>query len=170
MHIADIEKMTAKFSEARNKLAGLITNLEDDVRSIKRRHLPAIRKAISTTADAKEQLQAAIDGNRHLFEKPRTYIWHGIKVGINKGKGEIIVSNPDKVIELIRKHLPEHADVLIKVDEKPIKKAMANLSVQELRKIGVTLEEAGDMVVIRAVDGELDKLIDAVMAESEELQ
>ena len=43
------------------------------------------------------------------------------------------------------------------------KEALAQLSAAELKKIGVTLSEAGDQTVVRPVDSEVDKMVDALL-------
>ena len=44
-----------------------------------------------------------------------------------------------------------------------MKEALAQLSAAELKKIGVTLSEAGDQTVVRPVDSEVDKMVDALL-------
>jgi hypothetical protein len=72
------------------------------------------------------------------------------------------------VVARIKKHLPEQADVLIKLKETPVKDALAQLSAAELKKLGVTVSEAGDQVVVKPVDSEVDKMVDALMKEAGE--
>ena len=85
-----------------------------------------------------------------------------------KGKGKICIDDPAMAIKLIRKHFPEQADVLIKTEEKPVAKAIGQLTVPELKRIGGTVEEAGDQVVIKPTDSEVDKLISALIADATE--
>ena len=87
----------------------------------------------------------------------------GIKVGYAKGKGALSFDDADSVVARIKKHLPEQADVLIRTKEAPVKEALAQLSAAELKKIGVTLSEAGDQTVVRPVDSEVDKMVDALL-------
>ena len=119
-------------------------------------------------ATAQDKLYSSIKGNPELFMKPRTLVIQGIKVGMAKGKGKICIDDPAMAIKLIRKHFPEQADVLIKTEEKPVAKAIGQLTVPELKRIGVTVEEAGDQVVIKPTDSEVDKLISALIADATE--
>ena len=68
-----------------------------------------------------------------------------------------------QVVKLIQKHFPEQFDVLVKTIEKPIKDSLANLSVADLKRIGVTVTDSGDCVVIKSMDSEIDKLVDALL-------
>lgn len=102
-----------------------------------------------------------------MFDTPRTVVFYGIKVGLQKGKGAIEWDDDAQVVKLIEKHFPEQADVLIKTTKKPVKKALAQLTVAELKKLGIVVEETGDQVVIKSTDSEIDKLVNALLKEDE---
>ena len=88
---------------------------------------------------------------------------HGLKLGYQKGKGKIEWEDDDQVVKLIRRHFPDQFDVLIKTAERPIKDALASLTAAELRKIGVTVEETGDVVFVKDSTGNVDKLVKALL-------
>jgi hypothetical protein len=92
-------------------------------------------------------------------------VLHGVRVGFAKGKGRIEYEDADKVVALIDKKLPELADELVRTERKPLKSALERLTVQQLRAIGCTVEEAGDRVVVRAEDTDIDRLVTALLAE-----
>lgn len=161
----DIERLVLVYKSARDLLAGRVESLEDELDRIKRRAMPGIKKAVARAKEAEHALATAIESSPELFKKPRTVILHGVKVGLAKGKGEIRYQDPDQVLKLIRKHLPEQADVLIATKEVPVKKALAQLSAAELKKIGVTLVQTGDQVVIKPTDSEVDKVVSALLKE-----
>ena len=52
---------------------------------------------------------------------------------------------------------------MINVTETPIKKAIEQLSVSDLKKIGCLVTDAQDEVVIKATDTEVDKLVTALL-------
>jgi hypothetical protein len=120
---------------------------------------------VSIAKEKKLILSNAIEESPDLFIKPRTIIFHGIKIGLEKGKGKIEWSDDDQVVRLIEKNFPEQVDILIQTKKKPLKKALANLSVQDLKKLGITVEDIGDIVVIRPVDSDVDKLVEALLKE-----
>lgn len=161
--LTTIESLTKAFADARQTLAARVRQVEAEVQAVQARHLPALREAVDTAANTRARLETAIEEAPHLFVKPRTVQWHGVKVGFEKGKGAITWDDPDQVIRLIRKHLPEQAETLIKVDEKPVKKALGQLTTAELKKIGCTVVESGDRVVVRATDSEIDKVVDQLL-------
>ena len=97
-------------------------------------------------------------------------ILYGIKIGFQKGKGEITWEDKDQVVKLIHKHFPEQAEALLKVTEMPVKTALAQLSAADLKKLGVTIIETGDEIVIRATDTEVDKLVEALLKDEAEVK
>lgn len=165
MNLGEIEQLTKEFSEARQQLADRVRALEDEIQTIKRRRLTGIKNTVNTVMEKQSQLKAAIEESSALFIKPRTMVLYGIKIGFQKAKGKISWSDEDQVIKLIKKHLPEQADVLIKTMEKPVKEALINLPAADLKKIGCTVSETGDQVVIKSTDSEIDKFVDTLLKE-----
>ena len=165
----EIDKATQEYSKAHDLLAGIMTAIDDAVTKIKRERMPALRKAACQAGMKKNLLKEMIRDNPALFAKPKTLILHGIKVGYQKGKGKLDWDNDELVVRLIKKHFDEDTwEVLIKKTEKPRKDGLNGLDVKDLRRIGVTAEDTGDQVVIKPTDSEIDKLVDALLAESEE--
>lgn len=159
----DIQARARAYADARDKLAELVAALNDGLEQLKRDSLPGIRRAIQRASERQAELKALIEDAPDLFVKPRTVVMHGVRVGFEKGKGRIEFEDADRVVKLIKKHLSGQADVLIATKETPVKKALAQLSVKELKAIGCTVDEAGDVVVIRPVDTDVDKLVTALM-------
>ena len=168
--LAEIEAITKDYSLARTDLSVLVTSLVDDIEALKRRAMPRLKARVAKAAEKQEALRAAIDESRNLFVKPRTIIMHGIKLGLEKGKGSIEIADDQRTIELIRKHLSEEqADLLIKEEPKLLKTALKNLSVADLKRIGCTVEETGDQIVIRPTDKEVDKTVNALLKDAVEV-
>lgn len=168
MNLANIETLTKAFSEARQHLADRVRTVEDEIQAIKRKHLPFVKKGINTVMEKQTILKDAIDQSRDLFVKPRTFVFHGVQVGVQKSKGKITWSDDAQVVKLIKKHLPEQADVLIKTTEKPVKDALKNLSAADLKRIGVTVDNTEDQVVIKSTDSEIDKFVEALLKDDKE--
>lgn len=161
--LTDIEPSAKAYAEARAKVAEIVTQLNAGIDSLKRDHMPALKRAITRAAEKHDQLKQLIDANPDLFKKPRTVIYHGVKLGYQKGKGGITFDDADQVVRLIKKHYPDQADVLVITTEKPAKDALAQLTVAELKKVGCNVVEAGDQVVIKPTDSEVDKLVDQLL-------
>lgn len=163
--LSEIEKLTKAFADVRQQLAERVRSLEDEIMGLKRRRLPVIKNTVNAVIERQSHLKAALEDSKDLFVKPKTLIIHGVKVGFQKAKGKITWADDAQVVKLIKKHLPEQADVLIKTTEKPIKDALTNLPAADLKRIGVTVEETGDQPVIKATDSEIDKFVDGLLKE-----
>ena len=162
---SEIEQLTKTFSDARQILTDRVGALEDELQTIKRRRLPGIKSAVNSVMEKQAELKAAIEDSRSLFIKPKTFVLFGIKIGFQKAKGKISWSDDDQVIKLIKKLLPDQADVLIKTTEKPVKDALLNLPAGDLKKIGCTVDDTGDQVLIKSTDSEIDKFVETLMKE-----
>jgi len=167
MDLSTIEKLTKDYSDERRKLAELVGIMENEVAAIKRRYIRNIRAHVDKAAGHYETLKAAVEEAPELFVKPRTIIFHGVKVGYQKGKGGIAWDDDEQVIKLIKKHFPEQAEVLIKTVETPVKKALDNLAAADIKKLGITVKDDGDQIVIKGMDSEIDKLVDALLRDGE---
>lgn len=164
----DIEIKTKTYADRRAQLADAVRELNDAIEAMKRRHLATIKKRVAAAAEAHAELKADIEASPQLFEKPRSVIIAGIKVGYQKGKGKIEWEDDAQVVKLIRRHFPEQFDVLVNTVETPVKKALAQLSVQDLKKLAVDVEDTGDVVLIKPADSRVDKLVSALLKDATE--
>jgi hypothetical protein len=161
--LGTIEERAARYTQARGELEAQITALAEEMDAIKRKHLRALRRLSSVVAEAEAELYNAIEVSPELFIKPRTAIFHGVKVGFTTGSGKVAFDDPDQVIKLIRKVFPDQAEVLIRSTEAPAKDALKLLDEADLRKVGCRLEDKGDLVVLKCVDGDIEKLVNKLI-------
>lgn len=161
--LSDIETRAKRYAEAREKLAAIITELNAGIEAQKRAAMPELKRAIARASEHHDQLKALIEAAPELFVRPKSVVFHGIKLGYQKGKGKIEWADADQVVRLIKKHYPKRADVLIISTEKPAKDALNNLTAAELKKIGISVIEGGDAVFIKPTDSAVDKMVDALL-------
>lgn len=161
--LSEIETSARKLRDARDAVSEIVTKLHADIASLQREATRRIKAAVARTAERRSELYNLIDGNRALFAKPRTQVFHGVKCGVAKGKGSIEFEDEDRVIANIEKKLPDQVDFLIKTEKKILKNLLKTLTVDDLKKIGCTVEETGDYVVISFADKEVDKLVNALL-------
>lgn len=161
-----ISKRAESFAAARALLAERVTALNDGMTELRRQHIAGIRRALNKAAEAEAELRELVQANQAAFAKPRTRVFSGVKVGFVKGKGVLNIPDAAAVIARIKKHLPDQADILINTTEKPVKDALAQLDGADLKKLGVTITDAGDQVVIKPVDSEVDKMVDALLKDA----
>ena len=164
--LADIEKRAKAYALAREHLAGIVQTMNTGIETIKRDNLKRLRKAVAEAAEQHDALKALVEAAPGCFVKPRSLIFHGIKLGYAKGKGKIEWDDADQVIRLIKKHFPEQADVLIATAERPAKDALAQLTAAELKKLGISVTDGGDAVFIKPADSAVDKMVDALLRDA----
>jgi hypothetical protein len=161
--LEDINKRVKDYSEGRAKLAEFVSTLTDAIEALKKDNLPRIRRQLNRVAELEADVRGLLLNSPEHFQKPKTLVMHGIKVGYGKGKGTVSFDDADQVIALIKKKLPDMADVLIKTTEKPLKTPLSQLTVAQLKSIGCSVEETGDVVIVHAVGGEVEKLVTALL-------
>lgn len=156
--LGDIEALTKKFSDAHGALSAAVRALREAQEHIARERMPAIKKLLATAAERKATLKAAVESAPALFDRPRTVVFHGVKVGMQKGKGGITWDDEAKVVERIKRIFLGEASALLRIEETPDKEAIAKLNAGDLRRIGCQIESAGDQVVIRPTDSEVEQI------------
>ena len=166
--LTEIETLTAQFAVEHGHLAGQIRALEVEIQNVKHKRLSAISAAVERAAKAKLVLHQAIAASPALFEKPRTQIFHGVKVGLQKGKGGIEYEDADRVVVLLRRMYGDNASAFIRTKEEPDKKMLADMPVAELKKLGCIVTDSGDQVVIKPTDSEIEKTVAALLKDAVE--
>lgn len=166
----DIDKAASDYAIAHDALRQIVARIDADRAEVMKKYLGKLRTAVKCASDKKTVLRSLIDNNRELFVKPKTRVLHEVKVGLVKGKGKIVIDDPDKTVKLIEKHYsdkPEMIEQLIEVTKTPRKDGLNCLEGIELRKLGVTIVAAGEQIVIKPTAGDVDKLVDALLQDDE---
>ncbi len=173
MSIEQIEKLAADYSSRRKDLAELVINLQDEIEAARRKYLKAIRIAVANAAEAHDKLKNSVKAAPGEFEKPKTRTLHGIRVGYMKQRGQVVFDNETAVIKRIRDQLPTmQAELLIRTTESVHKPAVYDLVASDLKRLGIRIEDDEDVVTIKPVDKEVDKLVDQLLksAQTEEAE
>lgn len=162
--LAPISEHARAFAEARANLGAVIAIVNDEIEQVKRRHAAEIKAALRLYNQLQEDLIGSVkSAPARVFEKPRTRQLHGIKVGLTKQPGKLLLQFDDaRTIELIEKNFPDQIDVLVRVKRTPNVEALSELTANDLKRIGGHISAANDAVVCKAVDTDLDKLIKAL--------
>ncbi len=166
--MATIEKLCLEYAASRHLLADRMQELQDELEAAKRARLRGIKSAVGKAAELKAQLIAAIESAPALFERPKTQVFHTIKVGFRKGTGKMDWDDDEAVVARIEKMFPELAEQLLVIKKKPSKEGLETLDVHDLKKLGVTVDSAGDVTVCKPVDGAVDKLVNALLKDAED--
>lgn len=154
------------YFEAHEALRERVDEIAEAKRKAGRRLLPGLKKRIAAASAARDELRAAIESEPGLWRRPRTRALHGVKVGLRQLPGRLEI-DAETAIPLIRKHLPERAKALIKVTERLQAAPLKNLQPAMLARIGGQIVELGDETVIQIAKSDVDKLVEALLAELE---
>lgn len=166
--LSEIEQKTKLFSDAHGDLCSAVSDLNGKIEALKRAAIPAIKRAVERAAERKSALAALVESAPELFEKPRTVIFHGVKVGFKKQPGGLDWKDSGRVVELIRKHYTEEeAETLMHVVCNPDKTALSKLSAAELKKLGVEVTADSDAVLIKPAANDVEKIVNALLKEAE---
>ena len=161
--ITAIDLLARQYADAQTDLDTQINDLRHVIDMSVRDAWPALRAATTRAAGRYEALLASVTDARDVFEKPKTKILHGVRVGYRKAKDSIQVLNADNTCALIEKHLPDQVDVLISTTKKPVMAGLEQLDDEQLRKIGCKRVAGRDEPIAALAETELDKVVAALM-------
>jgi hypothetical protein len=158
--MAAIENRARLYAEARTALEAELNELAEELDAAKRKHLAALKRLAARVAEREAELHNAVEVSPELFQKPRTAIFHGVKVGFTTSPGKVEFDDSEQVLKLLRRVFgDEDAKPYIISKEEPSKAALKQLDVVTLAKVGCRIEGAGDVVVLKCVDGDIEKLV-----------
>jgi len=164
--LEQIESLAKAYSDARAQLAERVSDLQAELAAAEKQHLLKIKRAVALCAGLHEDLHHLVADSKHLFEKPKTQIFHGIKCGYAKQVGSIAIEDEDHTVELIEKIYAGRKamlELLIITKKKPSKEGIRDLPMAEAKKIGVEITESGEAVIVRPVDGAVEKQVKALL-------
>lgn len=157
-----IEKRARDYADVRGELSVLVTALNEKIEALTREKLPALKRLAARAAERHADLAAALAAAPQLFDKPRTTVFHGIKVGYRKNEGRIEFDDADALVERIQELL-ETPEQYLRTVVTPDKEALATLPGHDLKRLGCRLVETTDAVVIKPVAGDLEKQVTALL-------
>lgn len=167
--LANLEKLAEKFAGDYNAVRSIVTEMENEMARIKAKHIAALRNVVARAQTSRAVLHSAVEAAPELFIKPKTQIFHGIKIGFTKGKGKLEIADEEWTVKRIEQLFGKDADNYLHTFKAPNKETLPTLPATELKKIGVTIIDAGDAVVIKPVDGEVDKIVSALLKPEKEV-
>lgn len=166
--LSDIENRAADLRKQWDKVSDALSRMDAEISAVRKAHMVALRPMIKKLVSLRSTLNDTIEANPQLFERPRSQTMHGIKLGFQKQRGKTVIKDAAKTVALIRKHLSDKFEQLVKVTETPDKTAIGKLTGNELKKIGVRVEDDTDDVVLKPIESETEKLINALLKEVEQ--
>lgn len=170
--LADVQKRAEALSKTRDALSALFKELQDGIAVVQAGHLPEIKRVARQITKQHTELQELIKANPALFVKPRTHIVDGLKFGMQKKVGTLSWEDDTKLCDRIHGLAisdvltGEQEEMLINVIEKPVAKALEKLDGKILKRLGVTLSADTDEPIIKSVDSEVEKAVNAVIKDA----
>lgn len=163
-----IEHIAESYRGARDALREEATDANAAIDAVKAHCMPRLRAALVKVAALESQLRDAIaTSSPALWQRPRTRVIHGVKVGWQKLRGKVEIADEAKVIARIRDLLPaDQAELLIRRRETVHKPAVYDLTAGDLRRLGITVTDDIDQVIVRDVASELDRALEALLADA----
>lgn len=165
MDIQTITKLTQEFAAAHAELNYLGQTIDAEIATMKVEHAARFRALSAKVRERHAKLSTAIGEAPELFEKPRTMVIAGVRVGLAKGKGGIEYGDPDDVVRRIEKQYGEESDQYLHVKKCPDKEALEKLPTGDLMKLGCAVVNAGDKPVIKPLDGEMTTLAKSLLSQ-----
>jgi hypothetical protein len=161
-----LDAAAADHARAHAALAACASEISDLIAAVKRANRRRLMALAASAAATEQTLRNHIAAAPHLFVRPRTLILHGLKLGYAKDPGGLDWDDPERVLELIRRHLPDQAAALIRVKETPNKETLETLSAADLKRLGVRIVAPGDRIVCQPVEAGIDKLVTLLVREA----
>lgn len=163
-----LESAALRYRQARDRIAALLVDYQAAVNQVREPRLPALRDALMAVEAAEQILRDAVEASPPtLWQRVRTRIVHGVKVGWQKARGRVEFDDEQKVIERIRRLLPkDQAELLIRPGRESVHRpAVYDLTAADLRRLGIRIVDDCDAIVIRDQQGDIDRLVEAMLAE-----
>lgn len=91
-----IEEQARRYADALRRLADGMAELDAEIAHSKKRYMPRIKRLAAAAATQKAELRSSLAAAD--FERPRTRVLHGIRVGFRKAKGKLVWADAGQVI------------------------------------------------------------------------
>lgn len=160
-----IEQQAQTADEARAVLRAAADELKARVDAIRAEALDGLRAATRNFREATANLAELVKAHPDAFVKPKSRAAHGWKFGWRKKPGKIEVKDEPSTIALIRKHLPDQAELLIARKECVVKAALDQLSGANLKRIGVVVTEDTDQPFCTPIGDDIDQMVDTLLGD-----
>jgi len=163
----DIEALAMHYRGARDRLADRLHRLEAEVDTLRQAAIHDLRRAVTDVAQVRSELSIAIADAPEEWVKPRTRIYHAIRVGLRARPEKLVIADKTLTMQLIHERLPEAMEVvLIRVKPEPVMSAIKELDRETLTSIGIHVTPPTDEVVISDALTELEALLNTLLGDA----
>ena len=166
----EILTLAKAYAAARSVLVKRTERVREQQTAIVRKYMHGIRNAVAYTAACRDDLHAAIEAHPGLFLKPRTRSVEGVKYGLRKMPGKVVIADTEATAARLRKRLGTEAATYVSDKTTAVfaRDALKTLDAKTLAAVGVTVIDDTDVPTIAVPRDGLDKLVDTLLDGLEE--
>lgn len=161
--LTEIDQLARQYADAQTSLDTITNDLKAEIDAAVRKRWASLRAATTRAAERYDALLAAVTDARDVFDRPKTRILHGVRVGYRKAADAVHVMNADNTCALIKRVLADQRDVLIATSETPVMDALKQLDDATLKQIGCRRVTGDNAPFAKLADTEIDKVVAALM-------
>lgn len=166
--LADIrvaaENLSARHNDTTACAAIMQAEIKGAIAPILERYKTTLDVYSAAEATAHATLTELLVSAPHLFVKPRSLAVDGVKAGYRKAEDFLDWDDEEVVIKRIHALLADQVDLLVRTQHSLVVDALAGLSADILRKIGVRTVTGADSHYIIVGDNDAEKLTKLVIA------
>ncbi|MES9825457.1 MAG: hypothetical protein ABW127_13610 [Candidatus Thiodiazotropha endolucinida] len=144
----EIEKAAAEYAKLRDKVAQTAEALAVVIRRVVNDRRDELIAQIGEMNAARAALHDAIELSPEWFDRPRTRVLHGVKLGYRK-QPDYFVFDEAKTQALIERDFSALSPVLIKRTSRVVMGALGTLDGATLKRLKVKKHVGGDEVMIK---------------------
>lgn len=161
---ATLETSSRDYDQEAVRIEEMVAALETDLEAVKQKHLPGLKRQAAGVARREAELASLIESAPGLFIKPRTVTLHGVKIGYTVSNGKLMWDCEDAtLLARIRQEFGRSAGQYIHTKETPNKDTLKDVEAATMKKLGLRIDGAGDIVILKRVAGDVEKLIDKLI-------
>ncbi len=173
--MTELEKLQTAalhLSHYTDELRAELLLLDAELTAAKNAHMLSIRALTRKVIKAQATLAEGIKAQPALFEKPRTFIVEGIKFGLRKQVGKMDWADDVQLVQRLDELFAKGEVSLVQYEQAietryaVVAKGLEKLDAKTLKRLGVTVEADSDAVEIKSVDGDVEKMVKAVIKDA----
>ena len=130
---------------------------------------PALIEATVAERGTHAALLAAVESAPELFARPKTRTVGAVRYGWKSGRPSLDIPDPARTIAKIEALPQGQSELLLRRTVSVHKPALLDLTTGDLRRLGVRQIPGADAPFAQPVSDSVDKLVDALLAEAEEV-
>jgi hypothetical protein len=172
MHtLSAIQTATESFAKRRREALDYAATIEAEVQAVRDNHEAALIKKVKAMVADHETLHTLIAASEGLFTKPKSLVFDGIKVGFQVGKITIDIDDKAELVRVLQALVETEDDAedvanyqaCLRTTVTPHEPSLLKLPPHHLIQLPLTVKPASNDVLIKPVDTDTTKAVDALI-------